>query len=306
MEFVLGSLAGTAAGIFTNPLEVVKTRMQLQGELKERGKHAKIYKNTIQAAHHIAHEEGFLALQRGLVPFIGWQIVANGLRLGSFDLIQASGYMSNEEGKLIFHRTLLISGLCGGFAGFWASPFFLIKTHMQAESSVSHSDSRRQYSSTLDAFRTIHKKDGIRGWFRGSLTCMFRTASGSSSQLSAFVLAKEYMRENGLLQNSLFWQSLVGSLIGGIAISITMAPSELILTRLYNQETDATGRGLLYKNSFDCVKKIMQTEGIPGFFKGMEATFIRMGPHTILSLIFWDIFHQTYKSFQEERRRRNR
>lgn len=34
IEFLLGGLATCGAGFFTNPLEVVKTRMQLQGELK--------------------------------------------------------------------------------------------------------------------------------------------------------------------------------------------------------------------------------------------------------------------------------
>ena len=37
MEFVLGGVAAAGAGFFTNPLDVVKTRIQLQGELRNRG-----------------------------------------------------------------------------------------------------------------------------------------------------------------------------------------------------------------------------------------------------------------------------
>lgn len=37
MEFVLGGVAAAGAGFFTNPLDVVKTRIQLQGELQNRG-----------------------------------------------------------------------------------------------------------------------------------------------------------------------------------------------------------------------------------------------------------------------------
>jgi solute carrier family 25 protein 34/35 len=44
MELVIGGLAAVGAGTFSNPLEVVKIRMQLQGELKARGKYAVFYR----------------------------------------------------------------------------------------------------------------------------------------------------------------------------------------------------------------------------------------------------------------------
>lgn len=40
VEFLLGGLATCGASFFTNPLEVVKTRMQLQGELRAHGEYA--------------------------------------------------------------------------------------------------------------------------------------------------------------------------------------------------------------------------------------------------------------------------
>lgn len=40
VEFLLGGVASCGACLFTNPLEVVKTRMQLQGELRTHGEYA--------------------------------------------------------------------------------------------------------------------------------------------------------------------------------------------------------------------------------------------------------------------------
>ena len=68
MEFLLGGVSACGAGFFTNPLEVVKTRMQLQGELRARGQYAVHYRNVFHAFYNIAKVDGITALQKGLVP----------------------------------------------------------------------------------------------------------------------------------------------------------------------------------------------------------------------------------------------
>lgn len=82
MDFVIGGAAAVCAGFFTNPLEVMKTRMQLQGELLARGQHAVHYKNVLHAGYVIAKHDGIFALQAGLVPGLWFQLVLNGYRFG--------------------------------------------------------------------------------------------------------------------------------------------------------------------------------------------------------------------------------
>lgn len=83
MDFAIGGLAAICAGVFTNPLEVIKIRMQLQGELQARGKHAVHYKNIFHGAYVIAKYDGLLTLQAGLVPALWFQLFLNGVRLGN-------------------------------------------------------------------------------------------------------------------------------------------------------------------------------------------------------------------------------
>lgn len=80
MDFIIGGVAAVGAGLFTNPLEVAKTRMQLQGELLARGKYAMHYKNAPHALYIIAKNEGILAVQKGLVPGLWVQLFLNGFR----------------------------------------------------------------------------------------------------------------------------------------------------------------------------------------------------------------------------------
>lgn len=82
MEFIIGGMAAASAGFFTNPLEVLKIRMQLQGELKAKGQHVVYYKNVFHAAYVVAANDGLVALQKGLIPALWVQLIMNGMRFG--------------------------------------------------------------------------------------------------------------------------------------------------------------------------------------------------------------------------------
>lgn len=82
MDFIIGGTAAMCAGFFTNPLEVIKTRIQLQGELQKKGEHFIHYKNIIHASYQIVKHDGLLALQKGLFPATLVQLIMNGSRLG--------------------------------------------------------------------------------------------------------------------------------------------------------------------------------------------------------------------------------
>lgn len=84
MDFLIGGLAGVGAGFFSNPFDVVKTRMQLQGELQSKGQHAVHYKNIPHAIYTIVKHDGVTALQKGLAPALCFQLVVNGVRYVSF------------------------------------------------------------------------------------------------------------------------------------------------------------------------------------------------------------------------------
>jgi len=82
--------------------------------------------------------------------------------------------------------------------------------------------------------------------------------------------------------------ALAASMTSGVVVVMLMTPFDVVSTRLYNQGIDAAGRGLLYRNVADCFVRTFTAEGIWGFYKGCGASFFRLGPHTVLSLVFWD------------------
>ncbi|TPX36441.1 hypothetical protein SeLEV6574_g08045 [Synchytrium endobioticum] len=142
--FALGALAACGAVTITNPFEVVKTRLQLQGEIealklaenpttKAMLSQLRIYRGPISALVLIAQQEGLEGLQRGLIPAYGYQIFMNGTRLGLYDPLRDSiqagmNYVTGRQDQPMI-PVMVASGALSGFAGaFVGSPLFLIKT----------------------------------------------------------------------------------------------------------------------------------------------------------------------------------
>ena len=88
--------------------------------------------------------------------------------------------------------------------------------------------------------------------------------------------------------------ALAASMVSGVMVVAFMTPFDVVSTRLYNQATDPQGKGLYYKNVGDCFLKIFRKEGLWGFYKGWGASLFRLGPHTVLSLVFWQETRKLY------------
>lgn len=60
-----GAAAGAVTGLVTTPLDVIKTRLMIQGQ-------DRVYKGVVDCATKIAREEGTAALFRGWEPRVIW------------------------------------------------------------------------------------------------------------------------------------------------------------------------------------------------------------------------------------------
>lgn len=60
--------------------QVIKTRLQLQGELAKQDGKVKIYRGVLHAFYQVGKHDGIHGLQKGLVPALGFQFVLNFFR----------------------------------------------------------------------------------------------------------------------------------------------------------------------------------------------------------------------------------
>ncbi|KAI1231351.1 Solute carrier family 25 member 34, partial [Lamprotornis superbus] len=300
-DLVLGATAGCLACFLTNPLEVVKTRLQLQGELQPPGTYPRPYRGVLRAAVAVCRADGLRGLQKGLAAGLLYQGLMNGVRFYCYSHAEDAGWTGYPGG------TVAAGAVAGAVGAIVGSPAYLVKTHLQAQTlstmAVGH---QHNHESISGAFKSIYQQHGVVGLWRGVTGAVPRVAVGSAVQLATFASAKDWVCERQVSgrcagsdatgpPRSFFWfrkgswaAVLAGGMVSGVAVAVTMTPFDVISTRLYNQPVDADGTGKLYRGFLDCILQISSKEGLLGLYKGIGAVYLRLGPHTVLSLFFWD------------------
>ena len=172
-----------------------------------------------------------------------------------------------------------------------------VKTQLQAQSAkaiaVGH---QHQHTSVFQAWHDIYQSYGIKGLWRGASGVVLRISAGSAAQLSSFSKSKEFISNLNIYSENSWLISASASMVSGLAVVFVATPLDVICTRLFNQGTASSGKNLLYTGISDCILKILKREGVRGFYKGFGPHYFRMGPHTFLSLLFWDELRKFYRN----------
>ncbi|OLL23137.1 Mitochondrial oxaloacetate transport protein [Neolecta irregularis DAH-3] len=317
VDISAGSLAACGAVTLTNPFEVVKIRLQLQGELVKEGQARKSYTGVFQALRVIAKYEGFRAWQKGLGIAYVYQIALNGCRLGLYEPVRGglTRMITGSAHQNVMSINMFSGAICGILGACIGSPFFLIKTRLQSHSPIfTEVGTQHIYKGPLNAFQSIWKQEGIKGLYRGMDAALLRTGAGSSVQLPSYNFAKRqlYFMDDGPPKH------LLASAFSGFGVCCVMHPFDVVMTRMYNQKGTLevipgeillapanaskapefkvkhgfSAGGTLYKTPLDCLVKTIKFEGPIALYKGFSSHLPRIVIHTVLTLT---LMEQTMK-----------
>jgi len=280
-----GALAGSGACLLSTPMEVVKTRLQLQGELNQ-GK--KIYDGFFHGVYTILRFEGLRGIYSGIAPAIYYQIVMNGSRFGSHHAMKKYCCSHYDQERPTYSQNVLASGLAGVFGAFVGSPFYLVKVRLQSAANkylvVGH---QHHYKSTCDGFKHVINQEGFKGLLRGAQGQIMRVGMGSAVQISTYEEIKNCIASRVFFKEHPKLLPCVAALCTSFPLVITMNPFDVMATRLYNQKV-VNGKGVYYTGPFDCLWKTFKSEGLCGLYKGTFAHYMRLAPHTFATLVILD------------------
>ena len=250
-EFVIAGSAAVGAICFTNPIDVVKTRMTLQAASGSK----QPYPNVASALLKIGRSEGIAGLQRGLPASCLWQFSNVSVRFGVYASAKTYAGVNDSASPLTKYLISLgLAGISGGLAALASNPFFILKTRYQ--SLVSGSAASADAAAVVGeqhalgsgglggAFAAIYKADGVGGFFRGLSAFAPRVIVASAVQLSTYDAVKERLSQRFAILRDGLPLVIASSFVTGAAVVAAMQPFDFAATRLVNSRTAAEAGGV--------------------------------------------------------------
>ncbi|KAE8233509.1 hypothetical protein CF326_g1446 [Tilletia indica] len=182
-EFIAGGTAGGCQVVFTNPLEIVKIRLQVAGELaRAEGADA-----VARGAVHIVRQLGLVGLYRGASACLCRDIPFSAIYFPAYAHLKKDTFHEGKNGKKLgFGEMLASASIAGMPAAFLTTPADVIKTRLQVEARKGQSS----YKGITDCAVKIMKEEGFKAFYKGSMARVLR----SSPQFGATLVAYEYLQ----------------------------------------------------------------------------------------------------------------
>ncbi|KAL2367513.1 mitochondrial folate carrier protein Flx1 [Blastomyces gilchristii SLH14081] len=304
VETIAGFTAGISSTLAVHPLDVIKTRLQVDRFSSSR------IGSSLRIARSIArHEGGIIAgFYRGLTPNLVGNSVSWGLYFLWYSNIKDTLHVlhgSRTEGGLGSLDYFVASGVAGVLTAFLTNPIWVIKTRMLSTGS----NVPGAYPSLVAGVRAIYRSEGIPGFYRGMIPALFGVGHGAL-QFMAYEKLKHYragttvtqlehatsssavgVPGNGNLNGSARSKDLKLSNMDYLVLSGTSKifagcvtyPYQVLKARLQTYDAAGTYRGVV-----DAMGQIWRKEGVAGFYKGLGPNMVRVLPSTWVTFLVYE------------------
>ncbi|KAJ1983402.1 hypothetical protein H4R33_004760 [Dimargaris cristalligena] len=275
-SLLAGAVAGAVEATITYPTEYVKTQVQLQGASPSTANRL-AFKGPLDCVAQTVRTQGITALYRGLSAMVIGTAAKAGVRFLSYDFYKAQ--LADERGQLTGSRSLL-AGLAAGMteAFLVVTPTEAIKTKLIHDQNLANP----QYRGLVHGVSSILRQQGLPGIYSGLFAVMLRQGANAAVRFSAYnaikqwVINRKYPTDDPAMAPPpnlvLPWTTtfMIGMAAGTITVYTTM-PVDVLKTKMQGINAKA-----LYRNSFHCVWRTFQEEGVLAFWKGATPRLSRL------------------------------
>ncbi|KAI0123020.1 mitochondrial carrier domain-containing protein [Xylariales sp. AK1849] len=164
-ELLAGGSAGACQVVFTNPLEIVKIRLQVQGEAAKAGAERR-------SAMWIVKNLGLAGLYKGASACLLRDVPFSAIYFPTYSHLKRDLFGESQTKKLGILQLLTAGAIAGMPAAYLTTPCDVIKTRLQVEARKGDTN----YNGLRHAAQTIWKEEGFRAFFKGGPARVLRSS----------------------------------------------------------------------------------------------------------------------------------
>ncbi|VFQ97768.1 unnamed protein product [Cuscuta campestris] len=267
-RLISGAIAGAVSRTVVAPLETIRTHLMVGSNGH----------STTEVFNSIMTHEGWTGLFRGNLVNVIRVAPSKAIELFAYDTVKKNlSPKPGEQPKLPVPASL-IAGACAGVSSTLVTyPLELVKTRLTVQRGV--------YDGLLDAFVKILKEGGLRELYRGLTPSLIGVVPYAATNYCAYdTLQKAYRK--------VFKQEKIGNmetlLIGSLAAAISStATFPLEVARKQMQVGAVSGRQV-YKNLIHALATILEQEGVPGLYRGLGPSCMKLVPAAGISFMCYE------------------
>ena len=311
-----GAAAGMVSVLALHPLDVIKTRLQVQDGVDRR---AAAYRGTVHAFRTVARQEGARGFYAGVVPAVVGSTVSWGVYFTCYNNAKARYRRAHDLEHLPSHLHLASAAEAGLVVSLATNPIWVVKTRLQLQkkrdaSATSNPTAVRPYRGFADALAQIARTEGVAGLYKGLGPSVFLVSHGAL-QFAAYERLRLWRtrtpsaetttreRPNGptdlgaprLVPPSAFECAWLGVASKLFASTVTY-PSQVVRARMQQRREAETSdanaplrkRAPPYDSFSRSLRDIVRREGASGLYKGMVPNVLRTLPSSGVTFMIYE------------------
>lgn len=279
-----GGIASCVAEVITMPVDVVKTRLQMDG-----ASHTKVYTGSLDCISKLLRAEGPPALFKGLPPALLRQSTYGSMRYGLYMPIRNMlGVDPSRPKEIPLWKKVIAGASAGAIASGLANPTDLVKVRLQTDGMLKGNDGSflaKKYTGVFNCFITTVREEGILGLWTGVGPTVGRATALAAAELSTYDEVKIQLQHFGIIKKDGIVLHASSSFISGYVSTVVSSPFDVVKSRVMGQPVDAAGRGTLYNGMLDCFFKLVRQEGPMSLYNGFWPNFGRVVPRVCIVFV---------------------